>query len=284
MRKNGLASPCLVKYDVAVVICWALEKLLAFTTILILLISGTFLFNSAIGFGPGTLDQENPRNITPGFAQSLSISSSFGLELGQQYMQDASNLHSVDIIFNIQPGAPAKVTPVKVCIYQSLSLNFKTGTLLGCVTKNVTEGPAVIDIDPAMPGTQFVENFEFSPNISQTPGVTYVVNVEEDRTQFGSDTQISWLAGQMYNPGAAVPDEVGIKEGAPLTGFSNDDFAFRTYYEPVSLGDQLILAELQQIRQDMNTNHNVIDQFLQNLESMVQDIISILRFDVFQFR
>jgi len=220
-----------------------LEKLLAFTTILILLISGTFLFNSAIGFGPGTLDQENPRNITPGFAQSISISSSFGFELGQQYMQDASNLHSVDIIFHIQPGAPAKVTPVEVCIYQSLSLNFKTGILLGCVTKNVTEGPAVIDIDPAMPGTQFVENFEFSPNISQTPGVTYVVNVEEDRTQFGSDTGLFWLIGQAYNPGPAVPDEVGIKDGVPLSLalFAFDDLAFRTFsQQKLAVGGDII--------------------------------------------
>jgi len=108
-------------------------NLYAFSTISILLISGTFLFNSAISFGPGTLDQENPRN--PGSAQSASIGSGFGFELGQQYMQTGSNLHSVDIFFHIQPGAPAKVTPVKVCIYQSLSLNFKTGVLLGCVTK-----------------------------------------------------------------------------------------------------------------------------------------------------
>jgi len=204
-------------------------------SILILLISGTFLFNSAIGFGPGTLDQENPRN--PGSAQSASISSSFGFELGQQYMQDASNLHSVDIFFHIQPGAPAKVTPVKVCIYQSLSLNFKTGILLGCVTKNVTEGPAVIDIDPTTPGTQIVENFEFSPNISQTPGVTYVVNVEEDRIPANSDTGLFWLIGQAYNPGPAVPDEVGIKDGVAVTDFVFDDWAFRTLVDVVIAPD-----------------------------------------------
>jgi len=242
LRKNGLASPCLVKYDVAVVICWALEKLLAFTTILILLISGTFLFNSAIGFGPGTLDQENPRN--PGSAQSISISNFFGFELGQQYMQDASNLHSVDIFFHIQPGAPAKVTPVKVCIYQSLSLNFKTGTLLGCVSKNVIEGPAAIDIDPGTGGTQIVENFEFSPNISQTPGVTYVVNVEEDRPPGTSDTGLFWLIGQAYNPGAAVPDERGIKDGGPITNVAFDDLAFRSYSDvatpPPTVGGEMI--------------------------------------------
>jgi len=58
-EKNGLQSPCSLKYDVVVVDCWALEKLLAFTTILILLISGTFLFNSAIGFGPEILKTKN---------------------------------------------------------------------------------------------------------------------------------------------------------------------------------------------------------------------------------
>ncbi len=214
------------------------NNLFVFASISVLLISGTFLFNSAIGFGPGTLDQENLNN--PGSAGSVSIGSNFGFELGQQYMQTGTNLHSVDLFFHNPPGAVAKVTPVKVCIYQSLSLNFKTGALLDCVTRNITEGPAVTDIDPAAPGTQFVENFEFSPNISQTPGVTYVVNVEEDRTQFGSDTQISWLAGQMYNPGAAVPDEVGIKEGAPLTGFSNDDFAFRTFSDVAAIGGDIV--------------------------------------------
>jgi len=202
------------------------NNLYAFSSISILLISGTFLFNSAIGFGPGTLDQEN-LNI-PGSAGSIGIASIAGFELGQQYMQDASNLHSVDIFFHNPPDAPAKVTPVKVCIYQSLSLDFKTGQLLDCVTKNVTEGPAVIDIDPA-PGTQFVENFEFSPNISKTPGVTYVVNVEEDRIPANSDTQIFWLIGQAYNPGPAVPDEMGIKDGGPIIGFPSDDFAFRSY-------------------------------------------------------
>jgi len=214
----------------------------AFTTISILLISGTFLFNSAIGFGPGTLDQENLNN--PGSAQSSSIGSNFGFELGQQYMQDASNLHSVDIFFHNPPGAVVKVTPVKVCIFQSLSLNFKTGVLLDCVTKNVTEGPAVTDIDPTAPGTQFVENFEFSPNISQTPGVTYVVNVEEDRIPANSDTQIFWLIGQAYNPGAAVPDEVGISNGAPITGFASDDLAFRTFSDvatpPPTVGGEMI--------------------------------------------
>ncbi len=167
------------------------NNLFVFASISVLLISGTFLFNSAIGFGPGTLDQENPRK--PRSAQSSSISSSFGFELGQQYMQDASNLHSVDIFFHNPPGAVVKVTPVKVCIYQSLSLNFKTGILLGCVTKNVTEGPAVTDTDPITPGTQIVENFEFSPNISQTPGVTYVVKVEEYRIPANSDNVLIWL-------------------------------------------------------------------------------------------
>jgi len=214
------------------------NNLFVFSTISILLISGTFLFNSAIGFGPGTLDQENPRN--PGSAQSSSISSSFGFELGQQYMQDASNLHSVDIFFHIQPGAPAKVTPVKVCIYQSLSLNFKTGTLLGCVSKNVIEGPAVTDIDPTTGGTQFVENFEFSPNISQTPGVTYVVNVEEDRIPANSDTGLFWLIGQSYNPGAAVPDEVGISSGVPVTNFAFDDWAFRTFSDVAAIGGDIV--------------------------------------------
>jgi len=206
------------------------NNLFVFSTISILLISGTFLFNSAIGFGPGTLDQENLNN--PGSAGSVNIGSNFGNENGQQYMQTGSDLHSVDIFFHNPPNAVAKVTPVKVCIYQSLSLNFKTGALLDCVTRNITEGPAVTDIDPTAAGTQFVENFEFSPNISQTPGVTYVVNVEEDRTSANSDTQISWLVGQSYNPGAAVPDELGIAGGAPITAFGSiSDFAFRTYNE-----------------------------------------------------
>jgi len=219
------------------------NNIFVFTTISILLISGTFLFNSAIGFGPGTLDQENLNN--PGSAGSISIGSNFGFELGQQYMQTGSDLHSVDIFFHNPPSAVVKVTPVKVCIYQSLSLNFKTGVLLDCVTKNVTEGPAVTDIDPTAPGTQFVENFEFSPNISQTPGVTYVVNVEEDRIPANSDTQIFWLIGQAYNPGAAVPDEVGIKDGALITDFGGiSDLAFRTYSEdgapPQAIGGEII--------------------------------------------
>ena len=201
----------------------------AYTTISILLISGTFLFNSAIGFGPGTLDQEN-LNI-PGSAGSLGIASSASFELGQQYMQTGSDLHSVDLFFHNSPIAVAKVTPVKVCIYQSLSLNFKTGVLLDCVTRNITEGPAVTDVDPISPGTTFVENFEFSPNISQTPGVTYVINVEEDRIPANSDTQIFWLVGQSYNPGAAVPDEVGIINGVPFAGPVSNDLAFRTYNE-----------------------------------------------------
>jgi len=38
LRKNGLDSPCLIKYDVAVVICWALEKVLPLVAFLVLLL------------------------------------------------------------------------------------------------------------------------------------------------------------------------------------------------------------------------------------------------------
>jgi len=204
------------------------NNMFAFTTISILLISGTFLFNSAIGFGPGTLDQENLK--IPGSAMSISIGSNFGFQNGQQYMQTGSNLHSVDILFHNPPGATLKTTPVKVCIYQSPNANFKMNPPLGCVTKNVIEGPGLTDFDPTTPGTQFVENFEFSPNIPQTPGIIYVINVEEDRSSPNSNTQIFWLFGLPYNPGSAVPDESHLANNFIHT----DDVAFRTYNEQSS--------------------------------------------------
>jgi len=176
------------------------SKLFMLFSILILSLVSFSIYVNEIYAGTSAEIVDQSNSMAPFGA--VNIGSDFGFILGQQFVPTASTLSSVNIGFRDNTSTD-DTTNVRITIWQSPSLDFTLGTLVGSVTKLVSEGPS-FDDDLGTTVHEQTINFQFSPPLSLTPGLTYVIQVEED--DFPSSTDLSWTAGTSYSGGIAIKD------------------------------------------------------------------------------